>query len=167
MMKCRVAVASIGPSSLRGQGKGVLSAAQEFLGGIQLGLIPKSSELNFRKWLDRQTVLLLDVLPIRNRPWGAARKALNLFLRDALYNHYLRRRFALKKVEKWLEVPLDSLVAKGLIEKAGADILPRWPGLKHLTPAASTEFQSFALREARKRRFNRIHLDIYLWLENR
>jgi hypothetical protein len=33
----------------------------------------------------RMTESLIDHLPPKGRPWGAARKAINLFLRDALY----------------------------------------------------------------------------------
>ena len=166
-MKRRMAVAAIGPSSLRGQGRGVLKASQDFLTAIPLARIPKTSVTRVQAWLDLQTERLLDMLPLRNRPWGAARKALNLFLRDALYNQYLSRRFGLSQIEKWLEVPLDSLVAKGLIEEAGPDALPRWPGLKHLEPATSAQFQAVALRHANARKISRVHLDIYLWLENR
>jgi hypothetical protein len=54
--------------------------------------LPQSNEIRFRRWLDRQTDNLLDVLPINGRPWGAARKAINLFLRDVLYNQYLSGR---------------------------------------------------------------------------
>ena len=39
---------------------------------------------------------------------GAARKAINLFLRDALYNRYLNRRFALSWIQAWIEVPLTA-----------------------------------------------------------
>jgi len=85
----KIAFAAIGPSTLRGQGKGVLGESREFLAEMPLARIPKSSAKRYQRWLDRQTKLLLDDLPIRNRPWGAARKAINLYLRDALYNKYL------------------------------------------------------------------------------
>ncbi len=110
----KVAVTAVGPSALRGQGKGVLRASQSFLASVSLANIPKSSATRFQAWLDRQTEALLDQLPINGRPWGAARKAINLFLRDALYNQYLNRRFGLDNIEPWLEIPLDSAVARGL-----------------------------------------------------
>ncbi len=118
-------------------------------------------------WLDRQTEFLLDDFPISGRPWGAARKAINLFLRDTLYNQYLCRRFGFHKLESWLEVPLDSASARGLKLAAGRGVLPRWPGLKHLGPAVSEEFQEFATGHARTIGLERVHLDMYLWLENR
>lgn len=161
----KVAVTAIGPSALRRQGKGVLGSSQRFLASISLPRIPKSSVARF--WLDRQTNDLLADLPVNGRPWGAARKAINLFLRDALYNQYLNRQYGLDKIESWLEIPLDSAVARGLKSAAGRGILPHWPGLKHLDPDVSNEFQSFAIAHAQTLGIKRVHLDMYLWLENR
>lgn len=165
----KVALSAIGPSALRGQGQGVLKASQKFLASLSLARVPKSNEVRFRTWLDRQTENLLDGLPIKGRPWGAARKAINLFLRDALYNQYLNRRFEFGKIEAWLEVPLDSAVARGLKAEAKKTqiLLPRWPGLKHLKAHASGEFQNFASSHARVIKIDRVHLDMYLWPENR
>jgi hypothetical protein len=118
-------------------------------------------------WLDRQTEALLDTLPIDGRPWGAARKALNLFLRDSLYNRYLSDHFNLQQIEAWLEIPLDSAVARGLQSGTGRGVLPRWPGLKHLDPSVSTSYQNAAAEHARVLGIARVHLDMYLWLENR
>jgi hypothetical protein len=152
---------------LRGQGGGVLKASQEFLAQIPLARIPKSSTKRFGVWLDRQTEQLLDALPIANRPWGASRKAINLFMRDVLYNQYLSNHFDLQSIESWLEIPLDSAVAKGLkLEDKKAE-LPRWPGLKNLEPHMSEKFQDFASKQADLKGIARVHLDIYLWLDNR
>jgi len=163
----KVAVTAIGPSALRGQGKGVLKASQGFLTSLSLARIPKSGATRYRNWLDRQTESLLDQLPIKRRPWGAARKALNLFLRDALYNKYLSRKHRIGRVEPWLEIPLDSAVARGLKTEAGRGRLPQWPGLKNLKPDVSDEFQGFASSHAKSLGIERVHLDMYLWLENR
>ena len=54
-----------------------------------------------------------------SRHWGAARKAVNLFLRDALCNRYLAEEFNLKKAEAWMEIPLDSAVARGITDGEG------------------------------------------------
>jgi len=163
----KVAFTAVGPSALRGQGKGVLRASQDFLAQMSLARIPKSQEKRFQRWLNRQTELLLNNLPIRNRPWGAARKAINLFLRDALYNQYLNRQFELQSIESWLEIPLDSAVAKGLKLRSNRGELPRWPGLKNLQPDVSEDFQGFASGEANLKGLARVHLDMYLWLDNR
>jgi len=163
----KVATTAVGPSALRGQGKGVLRTSQDFLARMSLTQVPKSSEKRYRLWLDRQTELLLNSLPIRNRPWGAARKAINLFLRDALYNKYLSKQFKLQSIETWLEVPLDSVVAKGLKLHSNRGELPRWPGLKNLKPNISKGFQVFASKQAILKGIARVHLDMYLWLDNR
>ena len=163
----KVAITSVGPSTVRGHGKGVLKAAQGFLASISLARIPRASEMRFRQWLDRQTKALLDLLPVTGRPWGVARKAINLFLRDALYNQYLSRRFRISQIEEWLETPLDSVVARGLRSAAGKGPLPRWPGLKGLSPDMNDEYQAFASQHAHTLGIQRVHLDMYLWLDNR
>ena len=68
----------------------------------------------FQSRLNVATRRLKDRLPKGARNWGAARKALNIFLRDVLYNHYLRSRHHLDRLEEWLEVPLDRDVAAAL-----------------------------------------------------
>ncbi len=163
----KVAVTAVGPSALRGQGKGVLAATQKFLSSVSLTRLPKSNPIRFESWLDRQTNNLLDTLPLQSRPWGAARKAINLYLRDALYNQYLYRRFRINKVASWLEIPLDSVVAKGLKQVSQRGELPSWPGLKGLTKPVSNQYQEVASELSKKMKIERVHLDIYLWLENR
>jgi len=163
----KVAFSAIGPSALRGQGKGVLRASQDFLAQMSLARVPKTSIKRFQLWLDSQTELLLDSLPIKNRPWGVARKAINLFLRDSLYNKYLSRQFKLRSIETWLEIILDSAVAKGLKLRSNRGALPRWPGLKNLKPKVSEDFQVFASKQANLKGIARVHLDMYLWLANR
>lgn len=163
----KVAVSTVGPSALRGQGKGVLKTTREFLTNVKLERMPKSNQKLYRRWLDRQTDALLGILPVRGRPWGAARKALNLFMRDVLYNQYLSEHFKMNRIESWLEIPLDSVVAKALKKTAGRSGLPSWPGLKHLTPEISEVFQRFATNYASHKNIQRVHLDIYLWLDNR
>jgi hypothetical protein len=166
-LRRKVAFTAVGPSALRGQGKGVLRKAQDFLAQMCLSRVPRSSAKGYQLWLDRQTELLLNILPIKNRPWGAARKAINLFLRDALYNKYLSKQFNLQSIEAWFEIPLDSAVAKGLKLDSNRGELPAWPGLKNLRPNISESFQIFASKQALSKGIARVHLDMYLWLDNR
>jgi len=70
----RTAVTAVGPSALRGQGKGVLKKVQEFLATIDLSQTPLSGTKLFREWLDAQTEFLLVTLSIKDNPWGTARK---------------------------------------------------------------------------------------------
>ena len=166
-LRRRIAVTAVGPSALRGQGKGVLSAAQCYLSRINLSQLPSSSQKEFLRWLDVQTAALLRQLPVSEKPWGAARKAINLFLRDLLYNRYLCQHFVMQRLEPWLEIPLDRTVATGLRREAAREQLPFWPGLKHLRPNVSKRFQDFASELAKRKCLDRVHLDVYLWLENR
>jgi len=166
-MQRRTGVTAVGPSALRGQGKGVLKVTQVYLGTIDLSQIPISTQDEYTAWLDEHTNALLKKLPIRNRPWGAARKALNLFMRDTLYNKYLNDHYRIYKLESWMEVPLDSAVVKGLKRRAGRGRLPYWPGLKNLKPDVSAIFQKYATKDAKMKNVTRIHLDVYLWMENR
>lgn len=105
-------------------------------------------------------------LPRGSRSWGVARKALNLFLRDAFFNTYLRKRFKLLRAEACCEVPLDGVVANGLRMRLPKK-LPSWPGVRPLTKEVSDAYQTAAMQEARRMHFSRVHLDIYLWTSGR
>jgi len=163
-----VSVRAIGPSSLRNQGTpGVIDAVREFLNKNDLTRFSIGTKRDFFNHLNRTTYRLVRAMPARARNWGAARKAINLFLRDALYNQFLASAYSLQKIEHWLEIPLDGAVARGLKKSGRRGELPLWPGLKKLTPPISAEFQAFAERLAVTRGLARVHLDMYLWLEER
>jgi hypothetical protein len=93
--------------------------------------------------------------------WGTARKSLNLFFRDALYNFYLRKECGLEKFEKYMEIPLDSFVGKELREEDRG--LPRWDAVIRLTPEVSAQFQGVASRVAKREGTARVHLDVLYW----
>ena len=161
------AISAVGPSAVRNQGKGVQLACHEFLGSLDLATIPRTGESSYGLWLDEQTEALLNSFPLRHRPWGTARKAVNLFMRDAFRDRFLASEFRLDKLEPWLEIPLDKAVAKGIRDRCKHIHLPLWPGLKHLLPDASADYQAAAKQIARDMDVSRVHLDMYLWLENR
>jgi hypothetical protein len=82
--------------------------------------------------------------------------------------HYLRRAYGLGKVSRWLEVPLDGVVARELKKEAGRGVLPRWPGLEHLKKADSEKFQRHARVQAATCKLPAtVFLDNYLWLRGR
>ena len=170
-MHRNVAVRSVGPSAVRGQPEGLLQVTHEYLQQILLCGIPKISETEYQRWLNRRTRGLLNAYSmhpkLKKRPWGVARKAINLFMRDVVYNRYLCEHFALGRVERWLEVPLDSQVAKGVRSEARESktitVPPAWRGLKRLQYALSRRLQDCALQLAFRRGMARVHLDIYLW----
>jgi hypothetical protein len=166
VMQEAVAIAAIGPSSLRNQGvAGLIDCVREFLSKLDLRTFVQGDQTLFQRQLGRQTRCLLDILEVKS--WGAARKGLNLFLRDVLYNRYLCDHFDFQLVEPWLEIPLDSAVTQGLKARCTKGSLPTWPGLKRLTENESDLYQTFAQSLADQAGIARVHLDMYLWLENR
>ncbi|MEI8247040.1 MAG: hypothetical protein WCI51_14505, partial [Lentisphaerota bacterium] len=84
---------------------------------------------------------------------------------QVLYNRYLYRKYPISEVEKWLEIPLDSVVANEL-KKMDAS-LPTWTRLKNLDKNNSEQYQKAALEIAETKKIKRVHLDIFLWLDNR
>jgi len=157
----RIAILAIGPSALRNQGApGVVGAAREYLKHLNLENFQVDSPKAFRTRLANETEKLREAFPAGTRHWGAARKALNIFLRDAVYNRYLWERYNFGDLEAWLEVPLDSEVAKGLQSEPEGSLLPKWPGVKYLSQDVSNEYQDVAERVARRRRSARVHLDL-------
>jgi hypothetical protein len=122
----------------------------------------------YEHWLDLQTDEILSSMPDGTRPWGTVRKAMNLFMRACISDHYLRANLNLDRYETWAELPLDSIVAIALKRAAGRGQLPQWPGLKHLDRETHKEFQEFALRYTQELELPaRIFLDYRLWLKGR
>jgi hypothetical protein len=160
-----VATSAIGVSALRNQGKGSLQAVRSALASMHLSPLKNMEQVEYRKWLDGATDWLLTHWPGTGRPWGAARKSVNLFMRDALYNQYLNGEHNIDHVEKWMEIALDSKVSEGLRNRFPE--LPSWLGLKHLRQRVSDQYQDCAQQLADKQGISRVHLDIWLWLENR
>ena len=107
----------------------------------------------------------MAALPRRERHWGLARKALNLFLRECLYNAYLRRAYHLSRAEAYLELPMDSFTVRGVRRKSSNQSLPRWLGVRKLTAEASEKYQERASRLAAEEGLARVHLDVYYWTE--
>lgn len=162
----KTAISAVGASAFRGQGKGAVGRMRRGLEKLDLSGVRKlSKETTFRNWLDEKTDELAKRGKVR---WGTARKALNLFLRDCLYSRYLCPRFGFKKVERWMEIPLDSVIAKELKRRSGRrTLLPPWKGLKGLRREDSRRFQDFARELARDEGMARVHLDVGMWVENR
>jgi hypothetical protein len=113
--------------------------------------------------LDAATAELQRALPSGAQGWGTARKALNVFLRDALYTSYLRDRYRLDRAETLLEIPLDSITAARLGAADVAGELPPWPGVRHLTRDQSDIYQAVARRVASRMGVAPVHLDTYWW----
>jgi hypothetical protein len=152
-----VAITTVGPSALRNQGTtGVIQAAQDHLSSLNLHTVRTASETAFLRWLDQETEQLRRALPKGAQNWGAARKALNLFLRDVCYNRFLCRGNRIAALlKRWSQ------------EMGDNRDLPRWPGLIKLTPDTSRRFQNVARKLARSQGISRVHLDMRLWTTER
>ena len=154
----------MGSSSLRNQGAaGVLLAARDVAAEINLKELSHATRTRFHISLDELTQRMLMRFPENAQNWGAARKGLNLFLRDATYNKDLCGFYGLEHLRSWLEVPLDKDVASALKDQPEGKYLPRWCGIKYLTPQASREFQTVATKVAIRSRLPRVDLDVYYW----
>lgn len=165
-MHRHVAYTSVGASTVRGQRTpGLVSDLRELLAKVDLAGLADLEPGDFPSFLKAETKRIEQGMPTKSRHWGIARKVLNIFLRGAMYNHYLRREFKLHRFEDVLELPMDSLTAKGLKAKSKPRSLPRWTGVKHLTASGNKHFQERAGEIASKHGMARVHLDIYLWLE--
>lgn len=165
LIQKRVANISIGPSTLRNQGApGTIGIAREFLSKLDLRQFKNLSKNQFDRRIDTYTSKLMEQFPSASRKnWGAARKAINVFLEQAFYDRILAKAYELEKLENLLELPLDSNVKDKLKEHAEKGDLPKWKGIKHLTPQDSKRFQEFARKLAEKKGISRIYLDLEFW----
>lgn len=163
-LKRRTAVLAIGQSTLRNQGApGVAAAARQFLASMDLRHFAVDSEKSFLRVLDRETKKLMQALPVGTKNWGAARKALNIFLRDCVYDRFLCEHFGLAQIHPWLELPLDSYAAVGLGKTLLGSSLPKWDAIKRLKEEDSAAYQQVAREVASRLGCHPVDLDIYLW----
>lgn len=164
LLQRRIGSTSVGPSTARGMGPaGTIPAARRFLQKLEIDRFVQRSESAFRAELDAATLELRKALPKGAKNWGSARKFLNIFLRNCAYNKYLCAKHQLEKIESWLEVPIDSHVAKGLKSEGKRGDLPRWHTVIRLTPEENATYQEFALSFAQREGVLRVHLDVKYW----
>jgi hypothetical protein len=159
-MQRRIAQTSIGPSSLRNQGApGIIDKCRNFCEKLALY---KYNPKTFTNQLNKDTRKLLKILKKDEKSWGTARKALNLFLRDAFYNVYLSKKYKLYKVEHLLEIPLDNDVANKI---NNSKYVQKWKHIKNTSEEDNTKFQDAALKIAKKNKVfkHRVHLDLIFW----
>ena len=168
-LRVRTAMLAIGRSTLRNQGaSGMVAYARTFLCNLELAQFSVESVNQFTQILNETTERLAVNFPDGGKGnWGAARKSVNIFLRDALYSRHLCDRYKLIGIEPWLEVPLDNDVYNGLVnDSASETIVPRWPGIRKLTPTLSGDYQNVASTIAKSLSVYRVHLDIRYWRKN-
>lgn len=143
--------------------KGTIQAARKYLASLDLKRFKKQDQAAFVEELEIATGELMNCLPKGYLQWGSARKFINIFLRGCCYNKYLSTHNSLETIEPWLEVPLDSNVAKGLKLHTARGGLPRWKGVIHLSKDESEKFQLFAANLAKHDGVNRVDLDVKFW----
>jgi hypothetical protein len=162
-LQAHVAMRAITASALRNQGSpGVVDAAREYVAAIDLRETTGLSESQFRKWLNLHTGKLRRRFPVGARSnWGAARKALALFLRDAIYCLPLSEYYDLARIRPLLELPLDREAHSGLI--LDFPMVPVWPGVKALRWRTNAQMQRIAATIAQGRQIHRVDLDIGYW----
>lgn len=160
----RVARVAIAASTVRGQGPpGCAQRTREFLKGIKLDQLVQPDERRFLARLEALTTRLQRAVPRPGLQWGSARKFLNIFLRDSLYDGHVSSTFDLHRIERWLEVPLDGDVGHRLGHEPEGAALPRWTTIKALSPDVSRAYQLVAQRVADRHAVARVHLDLLYW----
>ena len=154
---------AIAPTTLRG------NASREgrreifrFLSKLQTPNDPT----RFATWLDDQTVWLAKRSAIE---WGASRKALNLFLRDLRHDSQFGPGLAVLAPE--LEIPLDSVTMKAIRQNKYLmpDVRKKLSvtTIKGLTRSLSFSFQEAAKVVAKKRKVDRVDLDVLFWARSK
>jgi hypothetical protein len=164
LLQINIASRSVGPSTARRMGPPkTVQAARDFLCKIDLTHFKTRTPETFDSILNATTEQFVTELPRDAQHWGSARKFLNIFLRNTLYNRFLCERYELQALEPWLEVPLDRYVGTSLRSEKGGDSLPRWKTVIGLTPEQSSAYQTFANSVARQKGTYRVHLDLLYW----
>ncbi len=163
----RIANACIGTSTLRNQGAPkVIEKARSFCKELNLAELSNVTEGQFKDWLDRNTDSLAERFPKEAKGnWGAARKAINVFLEEAFYNRFLFKEYELQRVQAFLEIPIDKKVAKGIKEDCGKNLasFPDWSGIKNLTFEQNNRYQERANELAEREGTLRVLLDLKYW----
>ena len=158
-MQVFVARYSTSGSTFGRQPAGTVKIAREYLSGLDLREFGINDSTCFLEALDRATFNLQR--KIRGRSWGFARKGLNVFLRDCLYNVFLREYAHLAQADAFFEVALDSIVAGQLRKRDSC--LPPWVNIRDLTPDTNRRYQNVAAKVALDSQRSRVHLDAVWW----
>lgn len=164
----RISFLAIGRSAMRNQGpKYMVRQARLFTSAINLTEMANFwNQKRYVSYLDDQTIKLMAFFPKgARRNFGAARKALNLFFRDILYNSRLVQHYELNTSIHYLsqlEIPLDNQTAKKIIE-AVPTTRKNWKGIKYLLPGDNTMLQDTATGIAIENQIARVDLDVYFW----
>jgi hypothetical protein len=173
-----IANTSIGPSTIRNLIEpNTINKIRTSLKRINLKkfFFALKSDVEYTKFLDKKTKLLVQSSNFKDNSWGSARKCLNIFFRGICYNAFIPRFYDYKLGTKSydalidkLEIPLDSHVAKGLLKdakkyKISTEGIPSWKGVKHLDENQSKLYQALAIQVAKKHKTLPVHLDLFYY----
>ena len=160
---------SVGASTVRGQPKGTIKIARNYLSNINLYDFSKiSNEKQFQQLLNEKTKELQNIIP--SRSWGISRKVLNIFLIKASHDKYLSKEYNLDVIMDHMEVPLDNKNVKEKIIKHArkrGEKLPKWTTIKCLCKKNSDIYQSYCNTIAKKKGCKRYQLDFHWWSQQR
>ena len=173
LLQRRLAQVAIGPSAIRNQGApGLITILRDYLEkriDLKLFIDSLDDEAKYKAFLNKHTSNIVEKFPNHAKSWGAARKGLNLFLREIVYSHFFSTQFSFpnefnkfNEFVKFMEVPLDKEVANGLIFDSNG-LLPKWVSIKYLTLEESYRYQNQALIIATKEQIARVNLDLMYW----
>lgn len=164
ILQRRIAGAAITPSAARRMlPAGTIRLARASLTKVSLTKAGQGGS-HYPDVLDEFTELVILSFPKDDRSkWGAARKFVNIFMRDATYNYYLRQKYSLQRIEKFLEVPIDSHVAEFLRESKPNKNLPRWKSVISLTRDQNDAYQQAAREFAFSTKINPVDVDVLAW----
>ncbi len=157
---------SIGPTTLRGQGIGVYKKSIETIINIakspnfKTAITEIDSDDKFQNFLNKETNKLKNkYLGYAKGNYGAARKSWNLFFEQLYFDRILYEYFNIKKIEHYLEFPLDSKAADFINNSNKIE----WKGIKHLDHNTSNKFQKAASEIAKNENIKRVELDLISW----
>lgn len=136
---------------------------------LDLSVLRRTTPARFTQTLDRWTKELMRKMPRIEQNgynWGAARKALNLFMIQAFMNKYLAKKYNMAKFEHVLETPLDSQARDYLWRKSSKNKLCKFNTIKRMKPQHSACYQKVTSDVAEKRGIPRACLDILIWRQD-
>jgi len=176
--KRKLAKTSISTSAFRNQGEsGLIRLTQDYIiKNIDLEKFEKSLRTKkYKVYLDEQTKLLKRAALNKNCKWGTARKGLNIFFRDVLYNSYFFKKYSLKfEYGHQLEIPLDSKTMIKIGQKFKKNnlknlgyTLPLRSTIIGLSQSVSDVYQAAATKiaEIEYDGYTRVDLDMEFWAE--
>jgi hypothetical protein len=187
---------AFGASAVRNQGKGMIQPirdaltehfdAEEFFKKINAkSKIPFKEYLDFlTKKLDNKKGYYYNIIKKKKRkiytqdniPWGTARKCINLFLRNFVYNAFIWKKYRIRSSDfrfngpfNKLELPLDSYSVAGLKAESCLEDRIKYSSnlskftITKLNPRRSRRLQDLATLVSKEKKICRINLDVIFW----